>query len=274
VRGDADWGKEGVMSRAEREGVAYLFKLQLTKNVKRLIERAMAEADWCDAGHGRQGKAEMLRLEGWSRARRVIVLRRRCTGALTTSERSADGQLALGFIEVGEARAIYDTAVLVTSLDHEIATVAQLYRDRGDAENAFDELKNQWGWGGFTTHDLTRCRLMARIVALVYDGWTLFVRLADPQRHLEAITSRPLLLHGVAKQTRHAGQTTITISSAHAMAEKARRALIRIAAFFAELRATAEQLTALDRWLRILSRALVRYLHGRQLAPPKRLQPA
>jgi hypothetical protein len=28
-----------------------------------------------------------------------------------------------------------------------------LYRDRGDCENAFDELKNQWGWGGFTTHE-------------------------------------------------------------------------------------------------------------------------
>jgi hypothetical protein len=32
-----------------------------------------------------------------------------------------------------------------------------LYRDRGDAENVFDELKNQWGWGGFTTQDLKRC---------------------------------------------------------------------------------------------------------------------
>jgi hypothetical protein len=30
----------------------------------------------------------------------------------------------------------------------------QLYRDRGDEENVFDEMKNQWGWGGYTTHDL------------------------------------------------------------------------------------------------------------------------
>jgi hypothetical protein len=62
-------------------------------------------------------------------------------------------------------------------------------------------------WGGFTTRDLTRCRLMARMVALVYNWWTLFVRLAQPHKHFEAITSRPLLLHGVATQTRHAGQT-------------------------------------------------------------------
>jgi hypothetical protein len=30
--------------------------------------------------------------------------------------------------------------VLVTDLDHELLTLAQLYRDRADSENAFDEL--------------------------------------------------------------------------------------------------------------------------------------
>jgi hypothetical protein len=44
----------------------------------------------------------------------------------------------------------------------------------------FDELKNQWDWGGFTTQDLTRCRLLAGTVALVYNWWSLFARLADP----------------------------------------------------------------------------------------------
>ena len=47
---------------------------------------------------------------------------------------------------------------------------AQLYRDRADAENNVDELKNQGGWGGFTTQDLARCRLLARRVAVVYNG--------------------------------------------------------------------------------------------------------
>jgi hypothetical protein len=35
----------------------------------------------------------------------------------------------------------------MTDLKHELLTIAQLYRDRGDAENTFDELKNQLGWG-------------------------------------------------------------------------------------------------------------------------------
>ena len=43
--------------------------------------------------------------------------------------------------------------------------------DRADCENAFDELKNQWGWGGFTTKDLKRSSMMEQMTALVYHWW-------------------------------------------------------------------------------------------------------
>jgi DDE family transposase len=162
----------------------------------------------------------------------------------------------------------------VTSLDNEILTLGQLYRDRADCENTFDELKNQWGWGGFTTHDLKRCRLLAGMVALIYNWWSLFVRLADPEHHREAITSRPLLLSAIARRTQHAGQVTLTIGSPHGMRDKARRAYVRIAGFLADLRKTAEQLDRLERWYRILSEALRYFLKGRQLRPPIRLNPA
>ena len=275
LRGDADFGTERIMSRAEQEGMPYLFKLRSTRNVKRLIEKAMGEAAWTAAGQGWQGKASTLRLQGWSRHRRVVILRRRLPRAVLVTDRPGGPapQLALSFAEVTDDRAVYEYAVLVTALDLEVLSVAQLYRDRADAENGFDETKNQWGWGGFTTHDLQRCRVMARCVGLVYNWWSLFGRLADPDRRMEAITSRPLLLHGVARRTRHAGQTTLIITSAHGSAGKAQAALTRIAAFFAELRSTAEQLTTEQRWYRILSQALVRYLNGSPLRPPPRLVP-
>ncbi len=56
-----------------------------------------------------------------------------------------------------------------------------LYAQRADAENVYDELKNQWGWGGFTTKDLLRCQVAARNVALIYNWWNLFVRCAEPR---------------------------------------------------------------------------------------------
>jgi hypothetical protein len=60
--------------------------------------------------------------------------------------------------------------VLVTTLDpraYPAISLARLYRERADAENIYDELKNQWGWNGFPTRALAPCRLMANLVALV-----------------------------------------------------------------------------------------------------------
>ncbi len=153
------------MREAEQRGQPYLFKLRLTKGVKRAIERAMGEQDWQEAGAGWYGRDGTLRLLGWSRHRRVVMLLRRVARSLALAERDAGGQLRLGFVEIDGSREVWEYAVLVTSLTAEILTIGQLYRDRADCENSFDELKNHWGWGGFTTHDLKRCQLMARCVA-------------------------------------------------------------------------------------------------------------
>jgi hypothetical protein len=245
LRGDKSWGIERVMARAEQTDLAYLFRLRMTANVKRSLERATQQSDWADAGQGWQGKETSLRLSGWSRQRRIVLLRRKLARDLAMTDRTNPAQPRLGFAEVGPDKQLWEYAALVTSLDSEILTLGQLYRDRADAENVFDEPKNQWGWGGFTTQDLTRCRLLAGMVALVYNWWSLFARLADPEHHREAVTSRPLLLSAIARRTRHAGQVTPTISGTHGLRDKARRACIRIAGFLAELRDNAEQLDPL-----------------------------
>jgi hypothetical protein len=149
----------------------------------------------------------------------------------------------------------YEYSVLVTSLSLEILSIAQLYRDQADCENCFDELKNHWGWGGFTTRDLARCRLMSRMVAVVYNWWTLFVRLAQPHKHSEALTSRPLLLHGVARKTTHAGQTSITITSRHARSSMVQTALRALTGLLNKLRADAEQLSFGSRMLLVTKQA-------------------
>lgn len=271
IRGDRDWGTQANMARAEQEDLPYLFKLRMTNGVKKIVERLMRGAAWSDAGQGWQGAETRLRLAGWSRARRTLVLRRRIKADLAMVDESNPEQLRLSFAELTDDTVVYEYAVLVTSLPGEILTIAQLYRDRADAENPFDELKNHWGWGGFTTQDLKRCRFMARITALTYNWWSLFVRLADPNKHTESITSRPLLLHAPARQIEHGRQRRLVISHHHAEAEWVERACRNIAAFLRGLRLTAEQLTPTQRWYCILSRALTKYLHGRQLQPPDAL---
>jgi hypothetical protein len=64
IRGDVGFGNEPVMREAEQRRQAYLFKLRLTKGVKRAIERAMGEQDWQDAVARWQGKDGRLRLDG------------------------------------------------------------------------------------------------------------------------------------------------------------------------------------------------------------------
>ncbi len=141
--------------------------------------------------------------------------------------------------------------MLVTSLPPTIRTVAQLYRDRADSENTFDDLKNQWGWGGFTTQDLKRCCFNASAVALVYNWWSLFVRLANPTARMEAITSRPFLLSGVARKIRHAGQQRLVISHSHRDAHLAQTMLMHVSRMLQQwATATAEQFTPTAVWQR------------------------
>ena len=112
------------------------------------------------------------------------------------------------------------------------------------------------GWAGFTTRDLARCRIMARFIALIYNWWNLFVRLAEPDKHLEAVTSRPPLLSAIAARSRHARQTTLKVSSSHARAGWAASVLSGIARFLRRLIQSAEQLTAEQRWRQILAHAM------------------
>lgn len=281
IRGDCGWGTERMMKEAEARRIPYLLKLKQTGKVKQLIQQVFSSEEWTAAGQGWKGVEAELELTGWSQKRRVIVLRRRIRGDLALAQKkllagtTPGEQLALGFVETAPEGFLYEYAVLVTSLPHEILTLAQHYRDRADVENNFDELKNQWGWTGFTTHDLQRCRIMARFIALVYNWWSLFTRLAIPEKHAEAITSRPLLLNAVGKQTTHAGQTTVTLTSLHAKAPQMQAALQAVSAFLATVRNAAEQFTHPQKWILILSRIFRVFLKGRLLKYPMPIsQPA
>lgn len=274
LRGDSGFGNEGVMAACEERAQPYLFKLRQTSGVRRLIEKLFGQqGQWEDAGQGWEGAASQLKLAGWSRQRRVVVLRRLLPeAAVLKVPKDQAGQLY--FLELGAGDRQYEYAVLASSLEQEILTLGQLYRDRADAENGFDELKNQWGWGGFVTRDLARCRTMARMVGLVYNWWTLFGRLADPERHGEAITTRPLLLHAIGEVVRHGGQTFLRITSMHARRGEVEGLFRRLAGILRDVKTRAEQLDWAARWRLLLSLIFEKMLGGRPLPPPQPALPA
>jgi hypothetical protein len=269
VRGDCDWGSDPIMTEAETQGIPYLFKLRQSANVKKLILQQHCRSGWERTVDGWEALSTELKLSTWKQTRRVVLVRRQLSRNIVVapdSQKALPEQLSL--LEPAENMAAYEYSVLVTSLDCEVVSIVQHYRDRADCENNFDEIKNQWGWGGFVTQKIKPCRLIARMIALVYNWWSLFVRLAEPDKHFEAIVSRPLLLHGVGKQTSHAGQKTLTITSTQGRAAYVRKAYQRVSDFFIALKASAPQLTPLQCWYRILSEAMKKYLQGALLRPP------
>jgi hypothetical protein len=254
MRGDCGFGNEGFLVDCEQRTQRYLCRLRLTQGIKQLIGALSRLGGWRDCGTGWQGLEGQVRLNGWSRSRRVIVLRRvRAPATGPQLEAASGGQPVL--VEAG-AQESYEYTVLVSNTDWELLTLARLYRERADCENAIDELKRQWGWGGYVTEDLLRCQVAARHVALIYNWWTLFVRCVDSHRPREAVTSRPLLMSAVGRQISHAGQTTVILTSTHAQAGRVQELLTNVSLFLSGLRNTAEQLTSAQCWQRIWERIL------------------
>lgn len=226
---------------------------------------AFGRTDWSrpDA-QGCQMIEAQVRLHGWSRTRRVVIVRQRVRGGIARERRIGENrQLQLDLepavFQAGDKR--WEYAVLVTDVDCPVESVGLLYRDRADAENAFDELKNQWGLSGFTTQDINRCQTMARACALVYNWWSWYCRAAHPQARMEAITSRPLLLAAVGKAVNHANQTTLYLTPLHGKAQMLKTLIANIGAALQHVRQAAEQLAQADRWA-----LLLRYVSDR-IAP-------
>jgi hypothetical protein len=258
VRGDSAFGNDPVMTALEAICQMYLTKLRQTAGVKRLIERNWSRQDWQDVGQGSEAVEAQLKLAGWAHARRVVVVR----SPLKAKPAAVQGLAGKKYkrqenfdFEDTDPLKRWDYAVLVTNSNYELKAIGQLYRDRADCENGFDELKNQWGWGGYTTQDLERCNLSARAVALTYNWWSWYVRLAHPSTRLEAITSRPLLLAGVARLTQHAGQSRLLLTLTHAAGDLIKSMVTNVRKGLDTILATAPQLTTRERWT-----SLVRYI--------------
>ncbi len=271
VRGDNAFGNEPVLSALEQINQMYLAKLRQTEGVKRLIERNWSRQDWQDVGQGSEVVEAQLKLSGWSKPRRIVVVRNPAKSKPTTFDevpkgKKAKRQESLQFGESAEPVKRWDYAVLVTNSNYELQAIGQLYRDRADCENGFDEIKNQWGWGGYTTQDLERCNLSARAVALIYNWWSWYARLAHPSTRLEAITSRPLLLAGIARLTEHSGQSRVLLTLTHAAGDLIKSMVNNIRTGLDTIRLNAPQLAKPERW-----NALVRYIVQKIIAAKSKI---
>lgn len=274
VRGDISFGNDSVICDCEAADVRYLFKARRSKRVRGEFLSPLAEPGaWHGSSGGWQCAEREVRLDAWSRPRRMVFARRPVE-AMPKRRKSPPTrkftQLGIPGLELVEASDGayadgYEWYALVTDLDMDARDVLPLYRGREDCENVFDEMKNQWGWGGFTSHSLAQTALFAGLSVIAANLWNIFTRLGGDGTHREAATSRPLLQTCIARITRHARQGIVTIYTA--TGGKAREAYRAISAFLARV-SSASQLTPEERRQLIVAYALRRYGLVRRLFPP------
>ena len=266
------------MLEHEQRGLPYLFKLRHTAKVRELVACMMSQGSrWQDCGEGWSAMETTLCLSGWTKARRVILVRENPARAPIKepgkTRRGKDRQSNLPHATGAgwDAQPVPwcgKISVLVSSLDERTYPTQEMprhYRERADAENSFDELKNQWGWNGFGSKRLASSRMMANLVALFYNWWNLYVRFYDEEHHREAIRSRPMLMAGVARQTQSGGQRRLKVSLVHEKAGLIAHAVTKISNELGHIAAITERWSAQQRWSLLLMRILRRYLGGKWL---------
>ncbi|MDP2222877.1 MAG: hypothetical protein Q8J83_00465, partial [Nitrosomonas sp.] len=92
--------------------------------------------------------------------------------------------------------------------------------------------------------------------------------LAHPKTRLEAITSRPMLLSGIARLTQHAGQSRLLLTLTHATGDHIKSMIANIRKGLDYVLENAPPLTKADRW-----GVLARYIINKIIATkPKNSQ--
>lgn len=224
---------------------------------------------WKPAGEGWETLSAEIKLSGWSISRRCVLVRESPAKAPVEKQARRRKNYHPETLGKGVGWDPVPTpwsgkiAVLVTNLDTTNwpdITLAGLYRDRADAENIFDETKNQWGWCGFTTRRMGPTRIMATFIAIVYNLWRLYVRYYDGEHNREAVVTRPALMQGVGRQVSSGGQKRIKISIMHNQAGVIMKAISAVSNELSRFKAAAQQWTSTNRWLLVLVRLHVKYL--------------
>jgi len=231
-RGDIGLGHDAVMAWHEQTPgrPKFLFKLKLTNGVRNALH-AVRDDEW--QGPSFLGSSQVaegqIQLTGWKQPRRCVFERK--LQGLVPSSKSGE------FWDHNK----HEFAVYVTNLplEYDGRAIQQLYRERADTENVFDELKNQWGFSGFCAKARATTELAARLLLMVYNLWVLFVRFIVPKKHTEAKRGRRWFLLIAARLVQSGRQKEVQVSIRGGWAEQLKDGYLRLHDW---IRTTAPQL--------------------------------
>ena len=119
VRGDNAFGNEGVMAEMEAIGQALPVQAAPDRRGQAPDRTAMERGRLAGRGPGLRRRGSQLRLSGWSRARRVVVLRRRVKDSLVAETSVSEGHSKrCTSSTLRRPVKLWEYAVLVTNADY------------------------------------------------------------------------------------------------------------------------------------------------------------
>lgn len=106
---------------------------------------------------------------------------------------------------------------------------------------------------------------MANLIALFHNWWNLYIRFCDEAHHREAITSRPALMQGVARQVQGSRQHTVKVSIVHEKKDIIEKLVEQTSRQLHQIKLITERWSADEKWSLLLTRLLRRWLGGKRL---------
>jgi len=175
VRADAGFFDNELLSFLEDRGLAYIVVARLTKCVKREVSRI---AQWRALDENYAVGECTIKLMGWSRSRRFVVVR----------EQIRDSKPSVGkkLIALPE----YTVRVFVTSLTSAAEDIWRDYNRRADMENRIAELKHDLGADKFCLRDFYSTDAVFRSILVLFNLLSEFRRVSGMPQHKEPGTLR------------------------------------------------------------------------------------
>lgn len=219
LRGDSGFGMEPFLSRAEDKQLHYAIVARFTKGLKRKVAGI---ADWRELDADTAVGETMFQAHGWSRERRIILIRQH------TKERD--------FVRGRELfdDPAYAYQAIATDLKGTPESVWRFYRKHAEVESNIRELKWDYGIDGFCQKKFFATEAMFRLVCVTYNLVSLLQEKLGKTAYQTLGTLRAQLLACGAIVGRDGHKTVLRLSLAGPWKE---RFLAGLATFFPTIKA-------------------------------------
>lgn len=210
LRGDSGFGVEPFLSRVEDKKLTYAVAARFTRGLKNLT---MAVTDWRELEPGIAVSEVMFQAHGWTRARRVVLIRQR--------------KKDLDFVRGRELFDLpgYVFQAILTTMTDAPEEVWRFYRKHAEIETKIRELKWDYGIDGFAQKKFFATEAAFRLVCVTFNLMTLLQDKIGQQRYQTLGTLRAQLLACGAVLGRDGKRTLLRLSLAGPWRERFERAL-------------------------------------------------